>query len=1229
MVSGPGDPQPSEFQFAGTDRFDVVSKLGAGGMGTVFKVFDRETQRHIALKALHAQRPEALLRFKNEFRALQGLRHPNLVELGELGEHEGVWFFTMELVEGVDFLSYVRARSDDAPAFHDRRLRQALAQVSRGLGALHAANKIHRDVKPSNIRITRAGRVVILDFGLVVDLTGRREQAASVVVGTAAYMAPEQAEPGGGVPASDFYAVGGLLYTALTGRTPFEGSDLDMLLRKQERMPQAPSTVVSGVPEDLDELCMDLLRTEPEERPSEAEVIARLGDIGEPTPARLRTAREPSALSSIGFVGRGHELDALVGHLEAPRRAHTVIVRGASGVGKSALLAQFCRVARRESPDVVVLEGRCYEKETVPFKGVDGVVDALTSYMRALPRDRAAALLPRNATLLAQVFPVLRRVEVIVESPRSRADVGDPQELRRRAFAALRELLTRLALRSPLIIAIDDMQWADADSRSLLAELMQGPEPPAMLLALAVRTGTDVDPSMFAGLPDAAEIIDLRALEPADAAQLASDLLSRAGVTATPADARALATEAGGHPLFLHELVRHVTTAGLDARRVAKLDDALNARFHQLSPLARRLLEVVVVAGVPISQDAAAFAAELDFGDYLQWVTELREANLVRTGGGRRADMVEPYHNRIREAALRGLTDEETAAYHRRMADALEATGEADASPELVLNHLIAAGQNARAAYHAEVAADRAADGLAFDRAAARYRMALRLGDFEGENRRRLVLALADALVSAGRGAEATELYLDLADSAGVAGRLEFHRRAAQQLLFSGHIDEGVEVVRSVLAELGDKLPASPRRALVSMLWQRLRQRVRGYRWKPRDESEVSPRDVARLDLYNAIGAGLSLVDNIRGADFQCRALRLALDLGEPMRIARALSIEGVFLASQHVTKRTQWIVQETRRLADESGDPATMAYAQFPVAALAYFVDNDWRAAREALDESERLLRAQVQAGGWETDTAAMYTCFCLMFEGELTELGEHVHRHVLDADRRGDLYASVNLRTRLTLLSLIRDDPRDAERIVDEAVHAWGADPENFQVQHFFELHSRCEIALYNREAAKAATFMARRARALKRSLLLRLPVVVAEVGYLRGRIALAQGMETEVAADRDTLVAEARSTAKRIRRVMPICHGLAELLLAGAATLEERWDVATEHLRAAVTHFEQTNTWLYAYPARYRLGQLVGGNRGAELMAASEAWFDEHQVANPEALVHMLMPMALTRD
>ncbi|HWN69921.1 MAG TPA: serine/threonine-protein kinase, partial [Haliangium sp.] len=475
------------FVFTGTERFQILRQLGAGGMGVVYEALDRETKTRVALKTLRILNGDTLLRFKTEFRSLQGLQHENLVNLRELLEDRGHWFFTMELVEGTDFLSYIgrnryedlhseattlaqgetsmrasstgRALSDDIEmprasyGIDERRLRTALGELVCGLRVLHEAGKVHRDVKPSNCMITPTGRVVVLDFGLITDLTTSNGwNLETDLVGTVPYMAPEQAAAMPARPAADMYSVGVVLYEALTGLLPFAGPPGLVVQLKQTETPVAPRRLLPEVPPDLDALCMELLQIQPDARPTADTVLTRLGYL-ELRSRRVSTSsgQQAAAEGAPAFVGRATELSLLhAAYADSRQHAVAVLLSGESGVGKSSLLARFTTQlaaagastaagggaaasagegAAAEgsaaeggpagSAGSAVLAGRCHEREAVPYKAFDGIIDQLSAYLGHLSYGEVGPLLPRQPSLLLQAFPVLERVSAIASAPRA------------------------------------------------------------------------------------------------------------------------------------------------------------------------------------------------------------------------------------------------------------------------------------------------------------------------------------------------------------------------------------------------------------------------------------------------------------------------------------------------------------------------------------------------------------------------------------------------------------------------------------------------------------------------------------------------------------------------------------------------------------------------------------------------------------------------------------------
>jgi serine/threonine protein kinase len=1285
-----GDPESRT-----SDRFQILRRIGSGGMGVVYEALDRDQGARVALKTLRTLEADAVLLFKNEFRALQDLQHPNLVTLGELISEGGEWFFTMELVEGVDFLSHVRHvdgsrdspsqpdvspsvdtlqglrlqrwggdRSDvspRSPSFDEDRLRKALRQLCQGLLALHGAGKVHRDIKPTNILCTANERVVLLDFGLVVNLAAHGDRLSDLrAVGTVAYMAPEQAAAKLVGPEADFYSVGVLLYEALTGQMPFRGSPLEILANKQKFEPTPPRSVNPDVPIDLDALAADLLRFEPSARPSGLDILRRLGGT-EAAISPLRDMEGTGTWRAPLFVGRREELDFLREAVSEVRRGSSVIVfvEGESGIGKSALVRQFTEElsASSTTPETapLILAGRCHERETVPYKAFDAVIDRLSRHLKRLSREEASAILPPGAQLLPQAFPVLARVEALARSE-GRDGSGatddailDPNEHRRHLFQVLRTLFTRLAERRPLLLVIDDLQWADADSVALLANLMCPPGAPPLLLCATVRKGDAADRLNAALVLHHLDIAHLRVdrLPHDEAAELASRILARRPPgpwdqperNVSPPDPQAIAREAAGHPLFIDELLRHVPqpldahendSEGGDTARGSpiRLEKALWSRIDRLEPAARRLIEVLAVAGAPLEQELAAEAAAIDATAQSRLLQGLRAANLVRSAGARGTDAIELYHDRVRDAVLGNLEADARRSCHLLLATALQAER---GDPEALATHWLGAGEPAKAARCSAEAAAQAMVTLAFDRAGRLYQQAIDLWPAEADptTLRELHRNLGEALTNAGRGAEAAQAYLKAVAGASSTEAIELRRRSAEQLLFSGHVDEGLDALRGVLAALNIRYPRSTRRAFLSMLWHRLRLALRGLSYEPHDPGELSARTRARVDAAWTAALGLSLVDNIRGAEFQTRHLLYALKAGEPYRVARALALEASYSGAQgeRSADRSDHLIHTARTLADQIGDAHAQALAASAAGVTAY-LQGRWRPCIELCDAADTQFRLRCTGATWERNTVQFLALSARALMGDLRELCVRVPEGLRDAFSRNDRYAQNNLRTFLPNLAwLVGDDPEGARQAASLALEQ--SSTRDYHVQHFYELVAQAHIDLYTDRPRDALKRIDDGWSPLKRSLLLysQLPRVI--VHDLHGRAALASALASE-AGQRSGLLRVADRCARRLlaeRAAWSTAMGT--LLRAGVRAARGDLRAAAATYDEAARGFTAAGMALLETCARRRWGELVGGQEGAAAIAASDGWMTAQTVRNPRRMAALMAPAAPTEQ
>jgi hypothetical protein len=1223
-------------------RFEIRGTLGAGGMGIVYRALDRRRGREVALKSLRHASGRELYRFKREFRALADIVHPNLVVLDELHTAGDEWFFSMELVEGVPFIQWVRdqdARGEPtvslsaattapmpatgaagAPAesiegtIRPDRLEDALAQLVDGVLALHAAGKLHRDLKPSNVLVKDDGRVVLLDFGLVF-ATGQRHLDLThdrAAVGTPAYMSPEQAADESLDESSDWYSVGVMLYEALTGRRPFEGTAEMVMRRKQSEVPAAPHERDPTVPRLLSALCMRLLARSPTDRPDGHAILEAMGR----TPSRATLELEHT-LSSGPFIGRRAELAALrLAHDEARAHGVALFVRGDSGIGKSQMVRRFLDELGDEP---LVLEGRCYQRESVPYKTLDTVIDAVTGVLLRLTTDRLGAALPRDVAALARLFPVLRRVPLIEERQAGAALPPDPQELRRRAFAGLRSLLRNLAAIAPVVIAIDDLQWGDADSAVFLAELIHHPEPVPLLLILLHRAGDEAgvvaqvrEPQP--GLPRGdVRILDLAPLAPDEAHQLVRAL---GGGTDTTSEQ--LVREAGGHPLFLAELAR---AAG--AREdFASLEQLIERRVVALPAAAAALLRAVAAAARPLPVEQAARAAGI--GDAGAAVAALRAERLVRVHhrGDDGVATLEPYHDRIRGAALATLASGELRHVHEALARTIEA---GDGDIDGLVEHWLAAGQPERAAGYAVAAAQRAADKMAFHRAAALYAVALQHGTDDAITRRRLLTLRAGALRNAGALVEAATAYADAASGAPADEALELDRLRLEQLLRAGHLQAGLELSRSVLGRVGVRMAGSTGAALRAAVLERVRIRLRGLDHVERAEADIAPATLRRLDTLYSCASGLAFIKPVVGRALQFKFLREALDAGEPTRIALAMSMELGYLGQSGVSARPR-IEDLVSRLSRVSARNQNLGLSGIATACegLALFLMGRWREGRRLLESGGKELRDHATMLRWEISLADQYTTFAMFYLGDTRELARTVPLLLASAVERGDVYTQHGLRTaRSNVAWLVMGRPDQARAqvaAVDLDAYDTGDD---YHLLHYYQLLALTQADLYEDQACAAWERVDASTRPLERSYLLRIQNVRIETSFLRARAAMACAMVSAPDVQR-RLVADARRRVRDLEREdAGWAAGFAEQIRALTALVDGDRAAAETHLEAAERIFARNDMSLHAAVMRLRLGQLAGGTVGAAWAATARQRLLDEAIVDPDGMARMLCP------
>jgi eukaryotic-like serine/threonine-protein kinase len=1266
-------------EFLGTSRFLIQKPLGAGGFGVVYQVFDRERNATVALKSLHKNDALGLYRFKKEFRTLVDITHPNLVTLYELLSQEDQWFFTMEIINGSNFIDYVKLsesqtanhsphEGETIPAINKIRrstsntqglftreeevkprvcpsdlgkLYSALKQLVEGLLVLHQANRLHQDIKPSNVLVTKEGRVVILDFGLASELNPQVWDNSSDgnIFGTPTYMSPEQALGQVTTTKSDWYSVGVMLYEALTGELPFVGSPIEILLKKQRYEPLMVSEFIPEIPAALNSLCQSLLQKDPQLRPTGEEILRIIKSLDEKDPSQTDETQNKKQIAEI-FVGREKELIVLGKARDLTRQGETttIFVKGCSGIGKSSLVNRFLEQLYKKEESILVFAARCYEQESIPYKVFDSLVDQISHYLMGLSNLEREALLPLDIQALARLFPVFSQVEVIANQKPGNENLQDPLEVCRLAFGGLKELLVRLAEKQDLILFIDDLQWGDLDSVGLLKEILSPPNTPRLLLIGAYRSeGVENSHFLQALFADQAIIdkqfeygeIELDGLSGLEAKSLAGVLL---GKNDSQERREKIAQESQGSPFFIGQFARYLMESeSLNKKETENvkmtIERVINSNLDNLSIEGRRLLEIVAVAGQPVPPAVVTEAAQLGNDEKLFVI--LRGINLLRSTGAGVDKQVDTYHDKIREVVMAGLREELVKNYHNCLANAFERREKLDL--ERLSKHFRLAGQMDKAFYYILRAAEQAEKALAFDRAAELYEQILELGvTINSAQNKAIKIGLANALANAGKGIKSAKAYLAASENCSGLEQLKFQRKAGEQLLNAGRIDEGLEILNRILEKVGIKLNKNKLLTLLSILFGRCKLWLRGMSYQECSESEVLTEDLVRIDAcFNAVDSLISL-NVLQAFELQTKHLLYALSAGEPYRLTRAFLFEIIFtnLSSKRSIGTVSKLIERAEMLIQKTNNSESKAMANF-VQCGRSVSQGDWKKGWNFFSVGEEITLKECIGENYGVplrgiDNTVAWGLRSLFYQGEMKELLERLPKYLREAQDRNNLLVLRSLGTYIVYLKyLAEDSPAVAVSQLDKMDSLWIA--KVFDIHDFWKILAKTEIGLYSSKARDTWNPINYYWSEQDKPQLFYNPMVLVETLHCHARAALLMAKNQ---TDPKPFLTIAEKTAGKIKKMGRVYgDGWADLILAGVEAIKGRVESAIDYLNLAEIKLTRADMKLYAIAASRRRGELLAGDAGGDLIKKSDDWMLAQQIKNPAQMADMLTPGSWT--
>jgi tetratricopeptide (TPR) repeat protein/tRNA A-37 threonylcarbamoyl transferase component Bud32 len=919
-------------------RYAVLKKLGEGGKGIVFKARDTVLNRVVAIKMLKTAvaSDEAYGRFMTEAQAVAKLNHPNIVAIYDIGKEDEKQFFVLEYIDGESLRGLMDTfpeRKCDVQAV----LRIAV-DVCSALRYAHSQQVLHRDVKPENIMITNDGVAKLMDFGLAKIIGQPRVTQEGVIVGTVAYVAPEIALGKGADTRSDLYSFGAVLYEAVTGKPPFLGEDpIKVIFSHINDQPVSPNKLNPRVPPAMVDCIMKLLEKEPEKRYQSAEdLIKSLREIVEEfaretlVPAYKTKVVVPSphltAAREIRFVDRFEEMSLLREAVDRAVRGEggLVVTCGEAGIGKTRLTRELGAYAHLRG--MRVLYGRC----PALFR-VDGVPpyvlwsEVVRDYLEICSPEQLYRVIGFYPAEIAKLVPELsQRLGTIPKSfPIS------PEHEQKRLFEAVSQFVTNVSKEAPLLVVLDDLQWADSSSLLLLHYLARGMYRTPLLLLGAYRS-TEIDANhplspilMELNRERLLQSVPLKRISLDDVSEMIKHMLEQDDVHQE--FCKSVYEKTRGNPFFVEEVIKSLKEEGVIYREEGKwkiksvssidfpetVKSVIKSRISRLDEECQNVLSMASFVGNDFTFGALSAVTNIGEDELLEAMEKILKTGLVKERVIRGEDVYSFTDIMVRDVVHEEVSHLRHKKRHGAVGCALEkayAKKIDEHFGELAL-HFLESGDKEKALSYFLKAGEKASKVYANSEAASYLQSALRLlEEKEGELREK---------------GHVLEMLGDIKNLMGEYDNCVKHWNDASQLW--GHLDEKEKTSRL-------------HRKMANVLWDKKgdEEKAREHHDKALRILEVMPKSVELASVYEDIAHMYYRTgDMAQASSWAEKSLDLAKKLNTYDVVASSYASLGTVLAYTGNPNRAIECLERGLKIALDHGymETALRAYNNIPLA--------------------------------------------------------------------------------------------------------------------------------------------------------------------------------------------------------------------------------------------------------------------------------------------------------